>query len=207
MQLPISRREAVLKLAVLMGASLVGPRLFALGAARPAEIIIAPPHPPVFTAADYPLLDEIGETIIPATDIPGAKAVGIGAFIAMMVHDCYTPRVQAAVRAGVDQLAANYAKRHRENFVGGRAEHRTAFLNELDAEQRKYTAAHHRPSVPDADLFDKTPVPHYFRVLRELTILGYYSSEIGSTQAVKYLEVPGRYDGDVPYRKGDEYFI
>ncbi len=198
----LSRREAIVRMAVLMGASVVGPRLLArtFGTATPLE----------FPDADIALLDEIGETIIPATAIPGARAAGIGAFIAMMIADCYAAPAQAAVRAGLARLPADYEARHGEKFIGGRPENRTEFLNALDAEQREYTSDVRRKTEglqPADDDDDDGAPPHYFRVLRELTLLGYFTSEIGQTKALRYLEVPGRYDGDVPYKKGDERFI
>src|SRR4051812_10711455 len=196
----LTRREAIKRMAILMGASVVGPRLLAgnFGLQTPLD----------FSDVEIALLDEIGETIIPATAIPGAKATGIGAFIATMVADCYSPSAQKVFRDGLAKLPADYEARFGEKFTGGQAEHRTQFLNELDAEQRKHTAATKRK----LDEFSKVVAtedvsPHYFRMMRELTILGYFSSEIGSTKAVRYLEVPGRYDGNVPYKKGDEWFI
>jgi hypothetical protein len=48
------------------------------------------------------------------------------------------------------------------------------------------------------------PPRHYFRMMRELTLLGYFTSEIGATQALRYQQVPGRYDACVPYKKGDK---
>src|SRR2546423_601285 len=84
----VTRREAIIKLAIAMGATAVGPRL--LGASLDA----AAAGSGVFQPGDIALLDEIGDTIIPATDVPGAKAVGIGAFMALMVQDCYTLRGQ-----------------------------------------------------------------------------------------------------------------
>ena len=45
--------------------------------------------------------------------------------------------------------------------------------------------------------------PHYFAMMKELTLLGYFSSETGCTKALRYAETPGAYDGDVPYHKGD----
>lgn len=196
----MTRREAVIKMAVLMGASVVGPRLLArtFGTAPPLE----------FPDADVALLDEIGETIIPATHLPGAKAAGIGAFIAMMVADCYTPVAQAAFKAGLVRLAQDYETRFGEKFITGRPVNRTQFLNELDAEQRKYTSANQRRTESyETGASPEEIAPHYFRMLRELTILGYFSSEIGQTKALRYLEVPGRYDGNVAYKKGDEWFI
>jgi hypothetical protein len=69
---------------------------------------------------------------------------------------------------------------------------RTELANALDAEQKAYNLT----KAKDAPA-------HYFRMMKELAILGYFTSEIGCTQAVKYVEVPGAYHGDVPYKKGD----
>ncbi len=194
----MTRREAVIKMAVLMGASVVGPRLLArtFGTATPLE----------FSDADVTLLDEIGETIIPATHIPGAKAVGIGAFIAMMVADCYTAPAQAALKANLARFPSDYQARYGESFLTGKPENRTQFLNTLDAEQRKYTSKMRRKTEGSRAAESNEAPPHYFRVIRELTLLGYFTSEIGQTKALRYLEVPGRFDGNVPYKKGDEWF-
>src|SRR4051812_45074060 len=110
----MTRREALIKMAVAMGATVVGPRLLAGAFSSGA--------PTNYTADDLALLDEIGDTIIPATHIPGAKAVNIGAFIAMMVNDCYPAKAQEAFRAGVAGLARDYETRFGTNFVGGKAE-------------------------------------------------------------------------------------
>jgi hypothetical protein len=181
----MNRREAVIQMATLMGATVLGPRL--LGAtfdkqqSRPAS---------GFGAKDVALLDEIGETIIPATDVPGAKAVQIGAFIAMMIDDCYEQGDQVAFKDGLHSLATSYEQRFGEPFVTGSPGNRTAFLNELDREQK-------------AALNRRGERPHYFRVMKELTILGYFTSEIGCTQALRFMEVPGRYDGCAPYKRGE----
>jgi len=187
----LTRREALIKMAVAMGASVVGPRLLAknFGLATPLD----------FSTADITLLDEIGETVI-----PGAKATGIGAFIAMMVADCYEAPAQAAFQAGLARFPADYRARHGEDFLTGQPANRTEFLNALDREQRKFTAEQRRKT---ADAADEDQPPHSFRMMRELALLGYFTSEIGQTKALRYLEVPGRYDGNVPYKKGDEWFI
>lgn len=48
--------------------------------------------------------------------------------------------------------------------------------------------------------------PHYFRMMKELTLLGYFTSEIGSKQARRHTPVPGRFDACIPYKKGDKAF-
>lgn len=166
----MTRREALLKMAVGLGLSLAGPRLFAATFKSPAG----------FTAAEIALFDEIADTILPPTDVPGAKAAGVGAFMAMMINDCYEPADQAMLRDGAAKLAADFQAKYGTTFVGGKAEDRTAFLTELDAKR-----------------------PKYFRPLKDLTLLGYFTSEVGASQALHYVEVPGRFDADVPLKKGD----
>jgi hypothetical protein len=196
----ITRREAIQKLALAFGATTLAPRLFAAAAAGTGT-----PANSGAILTDTALLDEIGDTIIPTTDIPGAKAVGIGAFIAMMVHDCYTPRDQAVVRDGLSKLTEDYRKRYHEEFVGGDPKHRTEFLNRLDREQKAYTEKHKvTPADPDAEEPIESAVPpHYFRVLKEMTVLGYFSSELGCTKALRFVEVPGAYNGSAPYKRGE----
>lgn len=180
----LSRREAILRLALLMGASFASPRLGA------ADFGTSPTPPTGYTAADLALLDEIGDTIIPPTDVPGAKAVGIGAFMSIMVTDCYAADQQRAFRAGMDAIARDFRQRHGVDFVGAAAADRTIFLNEINAALRQ-------PKTAES----ATPPPNYFRIMRELTILGYFTSEEVATKVRPWIEVPGRYDGKVPYRK------
>ena len=186
----MNRREALLRLATLLGVTTLTPQILSAGVIHPTS------HAPVFGSADLALLDEIAETIIPATAVPGAKAARVGAFIGMMLTNCYDAPVQAAVNAGVEQLAATYRNRFNEAFVGGSSANRTTFLNELDAEQKLYTASRRADQLH-----------HYFRIVKELSVLGYFSSEIGASQALRYMEVPGRYNGAEPYKKGDRAFF
>jgi Gluconate 2-dehydrogenase subunit 3 len=190
----MTRREALLKMAVALGATVAGPRLLAAA--------FQPGPPAGFTPADLALLDEIGDTIIPPTHVPGAKAAGIGAFMAMMINDCYEAADQAVFKAGLAKLPADYAAKYHEPFLTGQPANRTAFLNELDREQRTHSSRI-RKERREAGLPENGGAPHYFRLMKELTLLGYFTSEIGSTQAMRYLEVPGSFNGDAPYVKGD----
>ena len=69
----------------------------------------------------------------------------------------------------------------------------SSLIEELDRLQHDY-------------MLRKTPAepPHYFRIMKELTMVGYFSSEIGCTQELRYVEIPGAYRGDVPYVKGEK---
>lgn len=178
-----------------MGASALGPRLLAVNFGASAGASAG------FTTGELALLDEIADTILPPTTVPGAKAAGVGAFIVMMVQDCYEAADQAVFKAGLTQLPADYAAKYGEPYLTGRAGNRTAFLNELEREQHAH-AARLRQERREAGLPENGGVPHYFSLMKELTLLGYFTSEIGSTQAQRYVEVPGRFDGDAPYVKG-----
>ncbi len=183
----MNRRDAIARLALLMGGAIVGAETFLKGGTT-----VARPPGPGFSAGELTLMDEIGDTIIPATDTPGAKAAHIGAFMAMMVNDCYDDENRAIFQAGLGQLDGACQKRYGKPFVRSSPAERTALLNTLDAEERQHRAQ--RPPGAPA---------HYFRLMKQLTLLGYFSSETGCTQALRYVEVPGSFNGNVPYKKGD----
>lgn len=186
----ISRREAVqLVSALLGGVTLVGgdalwrPALRAQPASEASD---------EWTPAQRALLDEAAETILPRTATPGAKDAQCGAFIALMVTDTYEPAHQRIFRRGLVELEAAARAAHGVRFVEATAAQRLALLERFDREA--YQFMRNRP--------DDEP-PHWFRMLKELTMLGFFTSEVGMTQALQYRESPGRFDPCVPYRPGD----
>jgi len=183
----MNRREAVRRVALLMGVAMVGSEVFLRGET------VAPKALPAFTDADRLLLDQVGDTIIPATDIPGVKDQHIGAFVTMMVNDCYNEKQHQEFAAGLGKINAASTAKFGGPFGALTPAQRTDLLNAIDAEQKE------ERKDPKA----KGGGDHYFRMVKELVVLGYFSSEVGATQAVKYIEVPGAFHGDVPYKKGD----
>ena len=183
----ITRRNAVKRLALVMGGAFVGAEKFLLGATlSPGESTV------IFSREEVALLDEIGDTIIPATSTPGAKAVGIGAFMVMMVNDCYEAPDQVSFKEGLVDLQRRAKAGFGAEFTALSAPQRTSLLNQLDREQREYM----RQKPADGP-------HHYFTLLKQLTLVGYFTSEIGATQALQYVEVPGSYNGNAPYHKGE----
>jgi hypothetical protein len=138
-----------------------------------------------FTAQDIAFLDEVAETILPETKTPGAKAAHVGAFMALMVTDTYEDREQAIFRDGMRSL-------NEASFLTATPAQRLALLERLDREQKAYMDARERGAPA-----------HYFRLMKELTLLGYFTSEIGCTQAMRYAETPGGFEPCVPYRPGE----
>jgi hypothetical protein len=204
----LTRREAVQRVIALMGGlALVGEeRLFgyAVDAATRAEVMVQGVG--AFTPADVALLDEIAETILPETSTPGAKAAKTGAFMALMVTDVYSDRDQQVFRDGVRELEDACRAATGSGFMQASAADRLELLHALDREQK--TAMEER-SNPARTRYPAAPPPadapaHYFRMMKELALLGYFTSEIGYTQAMRYRETPGRFDPDVPHAPGEK---
>ena len=184
----MDRRELLKMIVAATGAAMVG--LPALGQAQaPAAGAKAR-----FSDADVGTLDEIAETILPRTKTPGAKDAGAGAFMATFVSDCYTARQQATFRAGL----ADIDKRAGGRFVSLAPQARTELLRALDAEARKHAVEVNEIGTAEAG----EPMPHYVTMFKQLTIFGFFTSKVGATEVLKYVAVPGRYDGDLAYVPG-----
>jgi hypothetical protein len=188
----MNRREAVQRVALLMGGTaVIGSGFFISGCKNPDAgkgILLS--------ADDMALLDEIGETIIPTTSTPGAKSIGIGKIMDKIVGDCYTKEQQDVFVNGIATFKATCTKEHNKNFEELDATTRKTFLSKLNAEQ-----------VAQQEKKEKDKQPHYFRMMKELTCLGYFNSEVGMTKQLGYVETPGKYDGAMPYKKGDKLFV
>lgn len=181
----MDRRDLLKSIALITGATVVGGELMLLGCKSEAA------KTGLFAAGDAALLDEIAETILPATDIPGAKAAGVGAFMTVMVQDCYDEKQQKTFTDGLVSLDLACKTATGKTFMNASAEERHDFLVTLDQEAKAY-----KPAEGDG--------PHYFTLMKQLAIFGYFSSEIGCTQALRYVQVPGKYEGCIPYTKGEK---
>jgi hypothetical protein len=245
----IDRREAVRRVSTLLGGvAFVGGSSLLAACQREREkpradtpLVQAPIGE--FTTQDIALLDEIADTILPATSTPGAKAAKTGAFMALMVTDSYKAANRKIFRDGLVTLDAECRKANNVDFMTATPAQRLALLERLDREQKAHTDARSaaskvqtragatRPAkssktadsteadrfLPDqrktaaagtetgaaAAITDDTPA-HYFRMMKELAMLGYFTSEIGCKQALRYVESPGRYDPCVPYTPGQK---
>jgi hypothetical protein len=172
----IPRRAALERLSLLLGGTL-SPQITAslMGQVLNEGASVA------ITSEQTALLAEIAEVIIPTTDTPGAKAAGVEAFIIRVLRDCHPLAEQESFYAGIAKIEQ-----------AGRQIHGKAFA-ELAPDQR---IALVRTTAEK----DKA----FFKRLREFVVTGYFISEIGATQALEYLPVPGRFEGDVPMQPGQK---
>jgi len=183
----MNRREAVQSVALLLGGTIIGAEFFISGCKQSS-----PKVNELFNQDQVAFLNEVGDTILPTTATPGAKAANVGGFMAVMVQDCYTPADQKTFMQVFTKIDGESNKKYSKKFLDCDAAQRTALLTYLDQEQKKES---------------KLPKPgdkyHYFSMVKQMTLLGYFTSEIGCTQAQRYVAIPGRYDGNLPYKKGD----
>ncbi|HFF3760462.1 gluconate 2-dehydrogenase subunit 3 family protein [Stenotrophomonas forensis] len=184
----MDRRELLKMIVAATGAAMIGLPALVQGKAPAAGAM------PVFSDADIALLDEIAETILPRTKTPGAKDAGAGRFMATFVADCYTARQQATFRAGLADIDARSGGR----FVSLAPNARATLLRTLDAEAKARTAEVTETGTPE----EGEAMPHYFTMLKQLAIFGFFTSKVGATEVLHYVAVPGRYDGDLAYVAG-----
>jgi len=181
----MNRRDALKSMVLMMGGTMVGASVILTGCAPEDRI-----EGLEFSERDIAFLDEIGETIIPTTDTPGAKATQIGAFMVLMVKDTYNKEQQEIFVEGLNNLRKEFKDQVGSDFVEASPEERTNFLNQVNQKAQA----------------EGQQGPHYIHMLKDLTVLGYFTSEIGATKALRYVETPGRYDPCVDYNKGDKVF-
>ncbi|MCH7403144.1 gluconate 2-dehydrogenase subunit 3 family protein [Belliella kenyensis] len=181
----MNRRDAIKSFALMMGGAMVGANVILTGCSPEDQIVGLE-----FTPDQIAFLDEIGEAIIPTTDTPGAKAAGIGEFMVMMVKDTYNGDQQTVFISGLNQLRKDFKDANGKDFMNASTDERTAFLNEMNKKAKE----------------SENGDPKVIGMLKDLTVLGYFTSEIGATQQLRFVEAPGRYDGCMDYKKGDRVF-
>ncbi len=184
----MNRREALNTVAALVGGAVIGGSFFLEGCTRPTTKTVEG----LFQDQQIDLLGDIADVILPKTSTPGAKEAGVGAFIPVMVRDCYTEEDQRIFVDGLVKLEDTSKKMFNKVFADCSDDERTALIREIDKETNEYYATK-KPEQPK----------HYFRMIKELTLLGYFTSELGATKALRYNPIPGKYEGDLPYKEGD----
>jgi hypothetical protein len=176
----LTRREAIKRTTLLLGAALSPSLLAGLaraqaaaasggGAARPRHLA---PGPFATTAA-------VAERILPRTDTPGAQDVGVPAFIDLMYGEYLTPAERTVLAAGLTDVEKASAAAHRRGFTQLGAAEQDAILARI---------------AKESETKEKT----FFHLIREVTLLGYFSSEPIGKNVLNYDPIPGVFRGCVP---------
>ncbi|MGP0021589.1 MAG: gluconate 2-dehydrogenase subunit 3 family protein [Candidatus Sulfotelmatobacter sp.] len=138
---------------------------FACGHIGNAALQIKPAvyRPQFFTAAEYAMVERLTEIIIPSDDTPGAKEAGVAEFIDFMVAS--DPEPQYPFRVGLAWLNAHAEQTNGRRFVELTPDEQTSLLEPLGFKDKA------RPGVESGVRF--------FNLMREFTVTGFYTSEIG----------------------------
>ena len=167
--------------------------------------------PVFFTADQDATIAELADTIIPTTKTPGAKAAKVNEIIDIIVKDCYREPEQKAFVEGLAHTNKLSQDAYGKAFAQLDSPQRIDIVKKLEAEAKQQQAdmvkqvqtgaAQNDVQLPKDKQKSQTP---FFKMLKDLTLTGYFTSEIGATQALEYVAVPGRYDGCVPLKPGQK---
>lgn len=214
----MDRREAIKRVALLLGGTISAPNLAALLRSVPGGDGASVPS--LLRADQKELLATIADHIIPETDTPGARAVGVADFIDRLITESYTEEDRAYFLDELGRVDGLAERVFGKSFLELEPSQQVDLLIALD--QYAYREAPVLVEVPfTEDIRDKITGPGedpleapvdenaagstetsrapFMRSMKELTLVGYYTSEAGATQELRHEPVPGRYEGCVPF--------
>jgi hypothetical protein len=174
------RRTALKQMALLCGLSLSAQSLDALA----ATVKGAMPHITKFFSPDQlQMTGEIADLIIPTTDTPGALAVNVHGFLDNYLAECVSKDNQKKFINGLKKINSIAEDKFHKTFLACSHKQHVQLLTAIEKSDLGFTS-------DDKD---------FFRYFKSLTLFGYYTSEVGATQELAYLAVPGGYKGNFPF--------
>ena len=221
----ITRREALKRAAWLLGGTLSAPTILGvLEGCRADRATVWVPR--TLTPRQHDTVEAIAEVIIPTTETPGARDAGIGRFVDAMFSDYYSAADRDRFLTGLARVDVEAKRLHGRPFSELSPDQQTAMVWEMDRaafSELPGTAGHpFRPEmIPELRKSDVAagevvgaspadaamPAPagdigpeSFFRMMKELTVVGYYTSEVGQTRELR-LTPWGQYH-DIPYKPG-----
>lgn len=176
LQNEINRRDALQRVAWILGSALS----IELTAGVNGQILNLGSRVSV-APEQVDLIAELADVILPTTATPGAKAAAVEQFIVRVMRDCYRYTDQEEFYRSLEKFRSEALKRFGKPFQELDSEQKNTFVKQTAAQQKSF-----------------------FLKMRQLTITGYFTSEIGATKALEYLPIPGRFEGAVAMRPGQK---
>lgn len=181
----MDRREALRKTAVLLGAAVSASSFAAIlnGCKATPDLN----YKPQFLTEDQAgLISELTELFIPKTDTPGAKELGVPEFIDRVFGTCYSVEEKERFSNGLKAFDEGAKKEYGSLFMDCSSEQQLMHTQKMNA----IAVAAMKPAIDE-----KRP---FILMVKELTLLGFFTSEVGATQVLQYDPVPGAYRGCIP---------
>lgn len=142
----------------------------------------------LFSPEDAAFLNDVAEVILPETETPGARAADVGGFMTVYVSDCYTAAQQERFRESLATLRGWSEDVYGKPFDALSVSEKTAMIEDIARLARIET--------------EKGATPHWFTPIHQLTLFGFFTSELGANEVLRYEPVPGEYIGDLDYDGG-----
>ena len=139
----------------------------------------------------------LAEMIIPETDTPGATAANVNEFVDLLLLEWFDDEERADFLGGLADLDARCLRQFERVFVEASGSQRLALMRGLDAELTVLREADAAAPSGNAAEHER----HFFHRMKMLTLYGYYTSEIGQTEELQAVIIPGRYDPCGPLRR------
>ncbi|WP_342088526.1 gluconate 2-dehydrogenase subunit 3 family protein [Dyadobacter sp. OTU695] len=187
----MNRRTAITRAAALLGGAFSAPTLLAMKRWEDRVLPESFTTEFILTENQKLIVAEVAEMIIPVTTTPGANDVGVPAFIVMMLQDCYkTPEHKSFVE-GLNKL-------EKKQFLSLNAEQKTTVLKQVETDSAEEMKAYQVQQTKMGDNEDREQMAAqakglpYWRLMKELTMLGYFTSEEGIKSSFEYVPIPGK---------------
>jgi len=188
----MDRRVALKNTALLVGATLGGSSLASLLQSCQNQQRVDW-SPVFFTAEQAAVVSQITETILPRTTTPGALDLKVDIFVDLMLDKTLSPEDKAHVRKGYDEFEKRCQAQFNTSFIDLTEDQRKEVLKGEEAKANKFN-----PSVWGSPLGKQAPIDFYRRV-KQLTLMGYFTSEEIGKNHLQYDPIPGDYKGCIPY--------
>jgi len=202
----MDRKEALKRTALLMGGTVFAPNILGVinGCTADPNVKWQPTY---FSAKQAKIVSELAETILPRDEDPGAKDLGVPAFIEKMVADVYTDEEGKQFKEGLIAFNQKAISSFSNDFFNCSDEQRRELAESennltLTGQPKKTDALENRQTAQatnqelTSEMAAKRP---FFLNFKELTILGYFTTKTVCTEVIKHDPVPGTYTGCIPY--------
>jgi len=179
----MERREAIERTVLLMGTALTpGIATAILGGCTPKVELNWTPKFLSLEKAD--LAGQIADRIIPPTETPGALDVGVDQFVDRMLLEVYSEEDGSSYKEGLIRINSRCRDEFGKDFVELSHEQMDSILEKFESENDRV-----------------------FQISKELTLIGYFTSEEGMKSNFEYRPIPGSYNECVDYKSGDKVWI
>ncbi len=191
----MNRRELLKGIGLLLGSSVSSSVAAAVLEIQPGEPAGSAFEPRTLSPAQNRLVTAIAEIIIPTTDTPGAAAAGVNEFIDLLLTEWLDAEETQRFLAGLDKLEGLSKVETGRSFVELSGGAQLQLLRTLDAR------AFAQPSEAQGPGSAADELAEFFKGMKQMTLAGYYTSEIGMTQELRLPEIRGSFAGCVSYEE------